>query len=402
MLPLKNLSAACRAELPVVACCLCTLYNTIKLTLFIMTTNNATPPKVIGPSDRIELNVGGDIFHSTVATLASNSAYFASQLSGNYKDTAGDGVTQVFLDQDPASFRKLLAFMREGMIDAAAVDRGVLLLAEYLQMDELLVAIKARAYKNLHPGSIKMDNNVAAEKFDKKYGGIRQALANGYLPAYLKREPMPMLRKKKLAMVVIKSVVRGDTLRESVILATLKGRNEQSEVVLCGISIVGALNWLHSHGYTEQLDVLEDKLGGVLSITFARYSTKTTKNELSVFTPEVQPNNCGCKKEFAMIGLPRFGERVKYAVEKDPNDRNPWKTRKIDSIGYDWLANNGYFTCETAFGDLLQAFMECQGNHPPNTDRRGNEINRYPFKIYSRPKHPIDEMENESDQEMIG
>ena len=92
-----------------------------------MTTNNAAPPKVIGPSDRIELNVGGDIFHSTVATLAANSAYFASQLSGNYKDTAGDGVTKVFLDQDPTSFRKLLAFMREGMIDAAAIDRGVLL-----------------------------------------------------------------------------------------------------------------------------------------------------------------------------------------------------------------------------------------------------------------------------------
>ena len=297
------------------------------------------------------------------------------------------------------------------MIDAAAIDRGVLLLAEYLQMEDLLAAIKARAYKNLHPGSIMMDKNVAAEKFDKKYGGIRQALAKGYLPGYVKREPMPISgREKKLAILVIKGDVnyeefRGDALRESVTLVKLKGRNEQAGIVSRDISIVGALNWLHSHGYTEQLDVLEDKLGGFLSITFAGYlPTMTNDNELSVFTPEVQSNNCGCKKEFAMIGLPRFGE-VKYAVERDPNDSDPLKTRKKNNIGYDWLANNGYFTCETAFGDLLQAFMEGPGDtfyDPPNTDRRGRELNRYPFKLYSRPKHPIDEMENESDQEMIG
>ena len=382
-----------------------------------MATNNATSPKVIGPSDRIELNVGGDIFHSTVATLAANSAYFASQLSGNYKDTAGDGVTKVFLDQDPGSFRKLLAFMREGMIDAAAIDRGVLLLAEYLQMEELLVAIKARTYKNLHPGSIMMDKTVAADKFDKRYGGIRHALTKGYLPGYVKGEPM---RKKKLARLEITGDVNfeefeGRALRECVTIVKLNEKDEEDEIISRDISIVGALNWLHSHGYTEQLDVLKDK--SVLSITFAGYlATTTNVDEPSVFTPEFQSNNCGCTKEFAMVGFPTYREG--YAVERDPDDSDPSKTRKISSIGYGWLEKNGYFTCETAFGGLLKAFLDGSGN--PLNDRDfvinmqhvphfpefeaflGDDLNRYPFKIYSRPRHPIDRMENESDQEMIG
>ena len=265
---------------------------------------------------------------------------------------------------------------------------------------------------------MKIDKNVAAEKFDKKYGGIRQALTKGYLPGYLKREHMPLpRRKKKLAVLVINSDVnytefRGDVLKEKVNIVKLNEKDEEGETVHEDISIVGALNWLHSHGYTEQLDVLEEKpLGlGVLSITFAGYLPTMTneENEPSVFTPEVQSNNCGCTKEFVMVGCPSYEDPQggTYFVERDSNDNDPSKTRKISGIGKSgWLAKNGYFTCETAFGDLLQAFMEGPGDtfyDPPSTDRRGRELNRYPFKIYSRPKYPTDEMENESDQEMTG
>ena len=125
-----------------------------------------------------------------------------SQLSGNYKDTACDGVTKVFLDHDPDSFRTLLAYMRYGMIDAAAVDRGVLLLAEYLQMEELLVATKARAYQNL-TGSM-MNESTAAEMFDETYGGIRTALTKGILPESMKEDPSKE-KKKKFAVLIIES-----------------------------------------------------------------------------------------------------------------------------------------------------------------------------------------------------
>ena len=165
------------------------------------------------------------------------------------------------------------------------------------------------------------------------------------------------------------------------------------------------------------MDVLEEKRNGVLSITFAGYylATTTNEDEPSVFTPDLHSNNSGCKKEFAIIGFPLYNEG-QYVLERDPDDSDPSKTRKVNNIGPGWLAKNGYFTCETAFGDLLQAFMEGSGDpyrdpdfasNAPNADPDfdhlgGNETSRYPFKIYSRRKQQIDEMENEFDQEMIG
>ena len=59
------------------------------------------------------------------------------------------------------------------------------------------------------------------------------------------------------------------------------------------------LNWLHSHGYTEQLGEIEYRDRGVLSITFSRSSpVSANESETSVFTPNVKRNHA---KEFVMI-----------------------------------------------------------------------------------------------------
>ncbi len=382
-----------------------------------MASNNgaAAPQKVIGPLDRVELNVGGVSFHSTVATLTAKSGYFASLLSGNYKETAGDGVTKVFLDQDPESFRKLLAFMREGMIDAAVLDRGALLLAEYLQMEELLVAVKARAYKNLQPGSLKMNESAAAEEFDKKCGGIRSALAGGILPGSIKEDPKGKPKgKKKFAILRFYCDYDNfeeflEVMREYADILQVNEEGEEDKVLFEHLRLVGALNWLYSHGYTEQLDAISDKSRGSVSITFSGslpITENENENEPGVFIPEVNLSICNYTKEFAMIGVPWYNdiEGDIFVVARDPNGNDSSNTIKISGPGQAWLGKNGYTTCETGLESLLQKEQEWMklGSPPYVGDWEGNEKrSRYPYKIYSRKRYPLDEKENDDDQEMI-
>ena len=67
-------------------------------------------------SDRIVLDVGGTKFITAVSTLMSNSTYFTSLLSGNWKERIDNDNNQdnngIFLDQDPIAFEKILAYMR--------------------------------------------------------------------------------------------------------------------------------------------------------------------------------------------------------------------------------------------------------------------------------------------------
>ncbi|KAL7450030.1 hypothetical protein ACHAWC_004486 [Mediolabrus comicus] len=377
---------------------------------------------VIGPLDRVELDVGGVTFHSTVATLAAKSCYFASQLSGKYKDTACDGVTRVFLDHDPDSFRTLLAYMREGMIDAAAVDRGVLLLAEYLQMEELLVATKARAYQNL-TGSM-MKESAAAEMFDETYGGIRSALTRGILPESMKEDPSKGKKKKKFAILIIESECdyeepfNADTLIEKVRILQVNNEDETEDIVYEDLRIVGALNWLYSNGYTEQIDSMHDMIRRTLSITFSGFVENENKNEPGVFTPEIRFDYFKYAKEFAMVGFPSGSHSAltNFIVARDPDGNNPSITRKIllnrragvvihgDPVAA-WLAKNGYIVCETELGSLLQEWMIGYGNgfNDPRfndeVDRMGNEKSRYPYKIYSRSrKISVTESDTKSQQ----
>ena len=85
---------------------------------------------LLGSSDRITIDVGGTKFVSAASTLSANSTYFASLLSGNWSDT-NDG-NEIFIDQDPVAFSKLLAYMRRGMIKVEEIDTSVLALAEFL------------------------------------------------------------------------------------------------------------------------------------------------------------------------------------------------------------------------------------------------------------------------------
>ena len=100
-----------------------------------------------GASDRIVLDVGGTKFVAAASTLTSNSTYFASLLSDNWIESAGSE-DEVFIDQDPDPFKVLLAYMRRGIIKVEDIDTNVLVLAEFLGVERLLFAVKARWYNN--------------------------------------------------------------------------------------------------------------------------------------------------------------------------------------------------------------------------------------------------------------
>lgn len=108
--------------------------------------------KLIGASDGVAIDVGGTKFVAAASTLTSNSAYFASLLSGNWNEAHADGHEIGFLDQDPVPFGKLLAFMRRGLIKVDEIDADVLALANFLGVERLLLAVKIRAYQHFGSG----------------------------------------------------------------------------------------------------------------------------------------------------------------------------------------------------------------------------------------------------------
>ena len=101
-------------------------------------------------SNSINVNVGGTTFLTAVHTLISNSTYFASLLCGHWSESSADnGEGNIFIDQNPIDFGKLLDYMHHGKIKLKDVDSNVLILTNYLGLERLLLAVKVRWYCNI-------------------------------------------------------------------------------------------------------------------------------------------------------------------------------------------------------------------------------------------------------------
>jgi phytoene desaturase (3,4-didehydrolycopene-forming) len=79
-------------------------------------TNGETPDPPIHkpPNDPIRLQVGERSFTTTRSTLAEESAYFASLLSGRWETARADG--SYFVDADPDLFVHILRYLRRGVL----------------------------------------------------------------------------------------------------------------------------------------------------------------------------------------------------------------------------------------------------------------------------------------------
>ena len=140
--------------------------------------------------DRVVVDVGGTRFSTSTSTLTASSSYFQRLFSDRWASSSDD---ECFLDGDPEPFAILLSYMRRGHLDLPeALAQRVLLEAEFLGVDSLLVEVKARAHRNLHSGFQDSSDADAAASFDAEHGGLRDALRSGVLPArYYAPLPQP-------------------------------------------------------------------------------------------------------------------------------------------------------------------------------------------------------------------
>jgi len=142
-------------------------------------------PRSNGSSDKLGLNVGGEIFFTSKSTLIANSAFFARKFSNEWstEETADE---ELFLDRDADAFRLLLSCMRHRTALLPEHDKllctRVLLEAQYLGVDWLLQHVKSVAYKHLHPGLPELPEEPH-EAFDAEHGSLEDALSSGCLPA---------------------------------------------------------------------------------------------------------------------------------------------------------------------------------------------------------------------------
>ena len=140
--------------------------------------------------DRVVVDVGGTRFCTSTSTLTASSSYFQRLFSDRWASSSED---ECFLDGDPEPFAILLSYMRRGHLDLPeSLAQRVLLEAEFLGVDSLLVEVKARAHRNLHPEFQDSSDANAAASFDAEHGGLRDALRSGVLPArYYAPPPEP-------------------------------------------------------------------------------------------------------------------------------------------------------------------------------------------------------------------
>ena len=198
--------------------------------------------------DRIVVNVGGTKFLTTTQTLSSNSAYFASLLSGEWMESVENMEDDLFLDQDPNAFGKLLSFMRTGMIKIEDIDIYVLILAEYLGIEKLLVSIKVRWYCNIGKGPVDLNSDDAiAVAFDSVHGGISKAISNGLFRYFHKQNDDA---EKDLAVITMnwEPIIEED---ENHVQVNEIVHGTAGPTIYCGDEFIGALNGLHANGYAS-------------------------------------------------------------------------------------------------------------------------------------------------------
>lgn len=186
--------------------------------------------------DRIVVNAGGTKFLTTTQTLTSNSAYFASLLGGEWMESAENKEDDLFLDQDPNAFGKLLSFMRTGMIKIEDIDIYVLILAEYLGIEKLLW------YCNIGKGPVDLNSDDAiAVAFDSVHGGISKAISNGLFRYFHKQNDDA---EKDLAVITMNGEPTNHVQVNEIVHGTA------GPTIHCN-EFIGALNGLHANGYAS-------------------------------------------------------------------------------------------------------------------------------------------------------
>lgn len=334
--------------------------------------------------DRVILDVGGKQFVTARSTLIANSSYFAAKFSDRWTPTPGeddeddDECCCCFVDQNPTPFAALLEYMREGVIRIEDLDAKVLIQAEYLGIDTLIAAVKVASYVNMQP-NFSGSEEEAIQEFDSKYGGITRAITSGHLPRYLKTR---IEGKDDYAILEFPPMeFYSDFVRIKSSKLENGGKN---------FPLLGAINWLHFHGYTDLEEELKADFRGGDQITFSRKSLCSLDFPSTHILIGWKTRKPHVRKTFALSMSDREQSIVLYVPQEEASNESVtdrfsntrWCTRlRIPICALNWLQDNGYVCrekqMETRFEDHMDKVLKRV--YFPDTPK-----DRLYFQIYSR------------------
>lgn len=158
------------------------------------------------PVDRVTIDVGGQLFVTSISTLTGASAYFSHAFSDRWQ---ADGQEMLFLDRDPEPFGHLLSYMRSRALELPESDpalcRRVLHEAEFFGVESLLTEVKAVAHRHSNPDNPDgghLSDAAAAAAFDAEHGTLREAMRSGVLPERFFRRADPTPRRPKVLQLL--------------------------------------------------------------------------------------------------------------------------------------------------------------------------------------------------------
>lgn len=161
------------------------------------------------------------------------------------ESSSNDDGQELFLDQDPVTFGKLLGFMRRGMIKIEDIDIDVLILAEFLGLERLLLGVKIRWYCNIGKGPVDLESDEAiATAFDRVHGGILKAISNNLFQYFHEQDNV----KAEMDRAIM-TIYGGGSLGKAVSVNKIVN-GTCGEPIVCG-GLFGALNGLHASGFTS-------------------------------------------------------------------------------------------------------------------------------------------------------
>ena len=362
-----------------------------------MTKDDGNAMLLVNKRGATTVNVGGTRFQTAASTLMTNSTYFASLFSDNWLNSsvAKEDNNEIFLDQDPIVFAKLLSYMRKGMIRIEDIDMDVLFLAEFLRMERLLLAIKVRWYCNIGKGPVDLESDEAiATAFDEVHGGIIKAISNGLYPSFQEQDNVNA--EQDLALLTVYEENYDSRVYVERIVNGAPGVPIECD------GIFGALNGLHANGFTSpglQLDAdAPHRCREYITFYRRRHSTimRTTGDATSILIPtqdEINRSRDNYPKQFvAYILTTEEDVRIIAPAEFIINEAddltqrdstNPYNTTiiKLDDDRDDrelkyWLLKHNFTTPETSWplGLPKTSYISYLGG-----------LNKCLLQIYSRP-----------------
>jgi len=315
----------------------------------------------LGASDRVVLDVGGTKFITSASTLTSNSAYFASLLSDNWIESNNNGDDEIFIDQNPSAFSILLDYMRQGSIEIDDINTKVILLAEFLGMERLLLAVKVRWYCNIGRGPVHTKDDEIVLAFDQEHGGIMKAISSGLFKYFLKQNNIDA--EKEFATVsCCKEAHQDATPRLRCTLKEVGKPGQEHETA----GLQGALNGLHLKGYTHyenQLKTMKE------TYTFSRRKHAImSSGATDIFVPNdeevVHQERSGYVKQFATVGTVEVENNMVMLIfapvefHEDESRRSDPLDQTIIRDPGPWLEDNGFLTREDAYEDIFREHIK--------------------------------------------